>query len=137
MLFLSVPSILYTIITIECYRTRATAYIINYNVYIIFIILYCFRLFRSCKANRTAYSTFNLNKVFDVDASSDYSKWPGVMDALDGLKTRRVRVELDVNNRPSSTADALRPISESTNLDFQKFRSLVRYVFIYIKAVRI
>ncbi|XP_003242766.1 prominin-1-A-like [Acyrthosiphon pisum] len=78
----------------------------------------------SCRENRTAHATFNLNKVFNVDASSDYNKWPGLMDALDSLKTKRVRVELDLN-RPPSTADALRPIAESTNLDFEKFRSLI------------
>ncbi|KAL5234772.1 hypothetical protein ACI65C_002182 [Semiaphis heraclei] len=78
----------------------------------------------SCRENRTAHATFNLNKVFNVDASSDYNKWPGLMDALESLKTKRVRVELDLN-RPPSTADALRPIAESTNLDFEKFRSLI------------
>lgn len=63
-----------------------------------------------------------------MDASSEYNKWPGLMDALDSLKTKRVRVELDLN-RPPSTADALRPIAESTNLDFEKFRSLVRFIY--------
>lgn len=65
--------------------------------------------------------------MFNVDDSSDYNKWPGLMAALDGLKIKKVDVELDVN-RPLSSADALKPIAESTNLDFQKFRSLVRYI---------
>lgn len=62
-----------------------------------------------------------------MDGSSDYSKWPGLMDALDSLRIKKVDVELDVN-RPLSSADALKPIAESTNLDFQKFRSLVRFI---------
>ncbi|KAF0769684.1 prominin-1-A-like, partial [Aphis craccivora] len=78
----------------------------------------------SCRENRTAHTTFHLNKVFNVEASSDYNKWPGLMDALDSLKTKRVYVELDLN-RPPSTTDALKPIAESTNLDFEKFRSLI------------
>lgn len=85
-------------------------------------------LFRSCKSNHTAYATFNLNKVFNVDASSDYNKWPGLTDAIDSLKIKKVLVELDVNRSPSS-ADALKPIAESTNLDFRKFRSLVRFIY--------
>jgi len=104
---------------------------INFNINNCLAYLYSgdlLRYFRSCRENRTAYAAFNLNKVFNVDASSDYNKWPGLMDALDSLKTKRVRVELDLN-RPPSTADALRPIAESTNLDFEKFRSLVRFIY--------
>ncbi|XP_025201235.1 prominin-1-like [Melanaphis sacchari] len=77
-----------------------------------------------CRENRTAHATLHLNKVFNVEANSDYNKWPGLMDALDSLKTKRVYIELDLN-RPPSTADALKPIAESTNLDFEKFRSLI------------
>lgn len=84
-------------------------------------------LFRSCRSNHTAYATFNLNKVFNVDSSSDYNKWPGLKDALDSLRIKKVDVELDVN-MPLSSADALKPIADSTNLDFQKFRSLVRFI---------
>lgn len=94
-------------------------------------LIYTF-LYRYCKANRTAYMTFKLNKVFNVDISSDYDKWPGLADALDGLKHKRVRVELDVNG-PQPTSDALKPIAESTNLDFQKFRSLVRFIFTFTR----
>lgn len=61
-----------------------------------------------------------------MDSSSDYNKWPGLTAALDSLRIKKVEVELDVN-RPLSSADALKPIAESTNLDFQKFRSLVRF----------
>lgn len=90
--------------------------------------------FRSCRENRTAYTTFHLNKVFNVEVSSDYNKWPGLMDALDSLKTKRVYVELDLN-RPPSTTDALKPIAESTNLDFEKFRSLVRFIYTQLKSI--
>lgn len=74
--------------------------------------------------------------MFNVNTSADYSKWPGLVDALDGLKTKRVHVELDDANSkpplpsssppPPSAVDALKPIAESANLDFQKFRSHVR-----------
>ncbi|XP_050421252.1 prominin-1-A-like [Adelges cooleyi] len=78
----------------------------------------------ACKANRTAYSTFSLNKVYNTEAGSDYTKWPGLMDGLESLKMKKIRVNLD-GDKPVSTADALKPIAESINLDFQMFRSQI------------
>ncbi|VVC35443.1 Hypothetical protein CINCED_3A000895 [Cinara cedri] len=81
---------------------------------------------KSCKANNTAYGTLNLHKVFDAESSSDYSKWPGMTAALDGLRTIRISVDFDWDIRPPSAAEVLKPIAESqAKLDFEKFRSLI------------
>lgn len=111
--------------------------VILYIVGIIFLGAFFF--YRSCKANSTAYGTLNLNRVFDAESSADYVKWPGLAAALDGLKTKRVHVDFDSDvGPPTSAVDVLKPMAESrANIDFPKFRSLVRPHFPMIRGATI
>ncbi|XP_050544501.1 prominin-1-A-like [Daktulosphaira vitifoliae] len=75
----------------------------------------------ACKANKTAYSTFSMNKLFNSEAGSEYTKWPGLIDGLESLRYKNIRVNLD-DDKPVARDDVLKPIAELTNINFQHFR---------------